>query len=75
MTNIMYNLVHRLLSGEYRDESEAWYRVVSPGGVELLGGPDSQGERKMEMFLTGKVCNPPPPKGVKKERTPPPGER
>ena len=43
------------VSGEYLDESEAWYRVVSPDGVDLLEGPDLEGERKLEMFLPGKV--------------------
>lgn len=45
---------------------------MSPNGVELFDGPDSQGERKMEIFLTGKVCTPPLSTQGSKERTPPP---
>lgn len=42
-------------AGEYRDDSEAWYRVVAEPGVELLEGPNADGPKMLEMYLTGKV--------------------
>lgn len=46
---------HDCSSGQYRDDSEAWYRVLSEPGVELLEGPDADGPKMLEMYLTGKV--------------------
>lgn len=46
-------------TGEYRDESEAWYRVVAAPGVELLRAPSLEGAGLSEMYLTGKVIGVP----------------
>lgn len=42
-------------TGEYRDDAEAWYEVMSESGAELLQRPDTEGGRMLELFLRGKV--------------------
>ncbi|CAM9195150.1 unnamed protein product [Ectocarpus fasciculatus] len=43
------------ITGHYRDDSEAWYEVVSETGVELLEAPDADSMRMLELFLPGKA--------------------
>eukprot|EP00903_Cladosiphon_okamuranus_P021614 g19873.t1 len=42
------------ITGEYRDDAEAWYEVVADSGVELLEAPDTARGRMLELFLPGK---------------------
>lgn len=42
-------------TGDYRDDSEAWYEVVAEGGVELVERPEKNRGRLLELFLPGKV--------------------